>query len=394
MKRKPRIFVIWARFPPFIGGGAAQGYRIYKALSERGYSVTVFVKKHPGANINEKFSPNFQIVRIPPSLRELSKRWSRSWFLAVVANSVIYCNLYLFLLYFYLKNKPDIILKIGGIWEFDAKILRCMRLGISSIAPWILLKKIAHAPLLVYFCNLLNMSKRYALMSSYSADNVMVVDSWMEHALKEMGVMSGIDYLPVCVDTKVFQPEQNKPMKNVLFVGRLAPETGCDTLIKAAPEIIKNVPDCKITIVGDGREMPVLKEMAERLNIMSHVVFAGPVEPEQTQVAYVGAKVLANPSRVQNIGHVTIEAMSCGIPVVKSLIDGYPNYPIEDGVNGYSFKMDDRQELANRVVQVLKHPRWDIMSKAARKTAIGFDIRASVDKLENIIEITIKGVRG
>ncbi len=386
MNKKYNLFVIWARFPPFIGGGAAQGYRLYKALSERGYSVTVFTKKHPGAKICEKVSPSFQIVRVPPSLRELSRRWSRSWFLAVAADTVRYCNLYLFLLYFYFKNKPDAILKIAGIWEFDSRVLRCLRLGISPIAPWVLLKKLSGAPLVVYFGNLLNMSKRRALMNSYSADKVMVVDSWMENALKEMGVHGAMYYLPVCIDTRIFQPSQKPPANNVLFVGRLDPETGCDTLIKAVPDIIRNVPDCTITVVGDGSEMPALKEMAERLNIMPHVVFAGPVDPRQTQEAYEGAKVFANPSRVQNIGNVTIEAMACGIPVVKSVIDGYSSYPIEDGVNGYSFNVDNCQELANRVVQVLQHPRWGPMSRSARETAMGFDIEASVDKLEQIIE--------
>ncbi len=394
MADKRRILVIWGDLPPSIGGGSARGYRILKALGDRGYTVSAFVQKPASTKTLENVSPNFRIIRIPPSIRTLSKRWSLSWFLAVATNTIRYCNLYIFLLYLYLKNKPDIILKQIPSWDFDSKPLKCLQFGITPIAPWIILKKILHIPLLVYFCNMLNMTKRRALISSYSADKVIVLDKWMEKALNGMGIEYNMHYLPVCIDTKVFLPSHESPTKNILFIGRLDPETGCDTLLMAAPEIIKNVPDCKITIIGDGSEMTILNELAERLNIMSHVVFAGPVEPEHTQVAYVGAKVLANPTRVQNIGNITIEAMACGIPVVKSLIDGYPNYPIEDGINGYSFKMDDYQEFANKIVKVLQHPHWEVMSKAARETAMGFDIQASVDNLEQIIESSIQaGIR-
>jgi len=51
--------------------------------------------------------------------------------------------------------------------------------------------------------------------------------------------------------------------------------------------------------------------------------------------------------------------------------------------------VDECQELANRVVQVLQHPHWELMGKAARETAMQFDIQASVDKLEQIIESAI-----
>lgn len=390
MIKKRRLLVIWGSMPPSIGGGSARGYRILKALGDRGYSVSAFVQKPSETKTHERISSNFEIIRVPPSMRKLAKRWSPSWFISVATNTIGYFNLYLLLLHFYLKNKPDIILKQAPTWDFDFRVLRWLRLGLSPVAPWVLLKKISRVPLLVYFCNLLNMTKRRALMSSYSADKIIVLDKWMENALNGMNVEGPMCYLPVCIDTRVFQPEQKTPMNNVLFMGRLEEETGCDILLKAAPEIIRSVPDCTITIVGDGSKMATLKEMAERLNIMSHVVFAGPVEPEQTQIAYEGIKVIANPSRVQNIGNVTIEAMACGVPVVKSLIDGYPSYPIEDGVNGYSFKIDDYNELADRVVKVLQHPNWKDISKAARETAMGFDIQASVDKLEEIIESAIQ----
>jgi len=390
MNKKHSLFVVWGRFPPFIGGGAARGYRIYKVLSEREHTVTVFVVKPRGTKIYERISPNFQIIKIPPSLILPPRRGRLSWFLRVVTNTIRYSNLYLFLLYFYLRQKPDIILKEAHTWVFDSpKILRYFRLDVfgiaSRIAPWVLLRKLANAPLITYFTCLWQEPKRYVLSYAYSSDKIIVHDKWMENALRDMGVKQGISYLPVCIDTNTFQPDQRPPGNNVLFVGRLSKEKACDILIKAAPEIVSKVPDCKIIIVGDGSEAPALKRMAEQLNIMPHIVFTGAINHHQIEEVYRGVKVLVNPLRLPGIGNVTIEAMACGIPVVKSIIDGYSGYPIEDGENGYLFRVDDYLDLADKVVKILQNPRWEIFSSAARETAMQFDILASVDRLEQII---------
>ncbi len=362
---------------------------MYKALSERGHTVTVFTTKPPGTKIYERVSPNFKVIRVPPSLRELTKRGSPSWFLGVVTSTARYFNLYLFLLYFYLRQKPDIIIKEGVTWVFDSRITRYFRLNVfgiaSRIAPWVLLKRFARAPLITYFTRLWYVPKRYFPICVYSTDKIIVVDKWMENALKEMGIKCDISYLPVSINLNDFQPDKKLPGNNVLFVGRLGTDRACDTLIKAAPEIIGKVPDCKIIIVGDGSEAPALKRMAEQLDIMPHVVFTGAINPHRIDEVYRGVKVLVNPLRVPGIGNVTIEAMACGIPVVKSIIDGYCGYPIEDGENGYLFRVDDYQDLADKVVKILQNPRWEVFSRAARETAMKFDIQASVDNLEQII---------
>jgi len=389
MNKKRSLFIIWGKFPPFIGGGAIRAYRIYGALSDRGHTITVFTPKHPGTKIYERVSSNFRVLRVPPSLRYSPKRGRLAWFLRVVTETIRYFNLYLFLLYFYLRQKPDIIIKEGVTWVFDSRITRYFRLDVFSIAsrtaPWVLLKKLVHVPLVTYFTHLWYVPKRYFPICVYSTDKIIVVDKWMENALKEMGIKCDISYLPVSINLNDFQPDKKLPGNNVLFVGRLGTDRACDTLLKAAPEIISKVPDCKIIIVGDGSEAPALKRMAEQLNIMPQVVFTGAINHHQIEEVYRGVKVLVNPLRDPGIGNVTIEAMACGIPVVKSLIDGYCGYPIEDGANGYLFKVDDYQELADKVVKILQNPRWEVLSRAARETATRFDIQASIDKLEQII---------
>ena len=385
MNKKHSLFVVWGRFPPFIGGGAARGYRLYKALSDRGYQVTVFTAKPPGTKIYERVSPDFQIIKIPPSLvLNIKKGWYH-WGWSMMASTIRYFNLYLFLLYFSLRQKPNVIVQEGSTWVFDNRLNKYLRPYDFPFAPSLLLKKLTRAKLIIYFTGLWRVPKRYFINCALAADKIIAHDKWMENALRELGVKSEIFYLPVCVDVNRFRPSQRQPSNKVLIVGRLSKDKACDILIKAAPEIISKVPDCKIIIVGDGSEVPALKRMAEQLNIMPHVVFTGAINHHQIEEVYRGVKVLVNPLRTPGIGNVTIEAMACGIPVVKSIIDGYCGYPIEDGENGYLFRVDDYQDLADKVVKILQNPRWEVFSSAARETAEQFDIQASVDKLEQII---------
>jgi len=392
MSKKHNIFVIWGWFPPFIGGGSARGYRLFNALSERGHSVTVFTTMHPGSKTHNRISSTFNIISIPPSLIYPSKTGRYSRVMDSATSTIRYINLYILLTYFCLRQKPDTIIKEATTWVYSLPSLyKYIKFDgfhtASSIAPWVLIKTISHVPLFVYFTGLWKRPQRHYLDYAYSADKIIVVDKWMINALKDKGVENEFLFLPVCVDTNVFQPSHDPPNDTVLFVGRLEQGKGCDVLIKAAPAIIRKVPGCRIKIVGTGNEAQALQMLAGKLNIMANTIFTGEINPHRVEEMYKGAKVMVNPLRLPGISNVTIEAMACGVPVVKSIIDGYDCYPIQDGHNGYLFKVDDYSDLADKVVKTLQNPHWSLLSQAARETSMQFDIKASVDKLEQIINI-------
>jgi glycosyltransferase involved in cell wall biosynthesis len=107
-----------------------------------------------------------------------------------------------------------------------------------------------------------------------------------------------------------------------LFLGRLSPEKGLQTLLAAW----RNT-HAKLLVVGDGPEASRLRAAAG-----PNVDFAGPVP--QTRVAEIlrGARALLLPSLwYEAQPRVILEAYAAGVPVVASRIGGLPDLVVEGG---------------------------------------------------------------
>jgi N-acetyllactosaminide 3-alpha-galactosyltransferase len=105
--------------------------------------------------------------------------------------------------------------------------------------------------------------------------------------------------------------------KIVLFVGRLVLPKGIDYLIRAMPAVLKEVPEAKLVIVGEGEEQKKLVALVRNLALEDKVEFRGYVKFKELVKSYREASVFVLPSftRLENFGIVLLEAMACRTPV-------------------------------------------------------------------------------
>lgn len=103
------------------------------------------------------------------------------------------------------------------------------------------------------------------------------------------------------------------PMK-IAFVGRLVRTKGCHFLIRAMVKVAKS--EATLTVVGDGPEKEHLREEAERLGVADRVEFTGRVPRDRAMKLLAGSDLFVFPSFREPVGHVVIEAMAAGVPVV------------------------------------------------------------------------------
>jgi len=208
----------------------------------------------------------------------------------------------------------------------------------------------------------------------------------MEKRLWDVGIKNDINYVPVSIILGDYSNNNlSKPDNIILFVGRLSPERGCDVLIKAIPFIKYKVKEFKVVVVGGGESKNEMKELAERLNVAKYIEFIDEIDPRGIHKVYDNVKVFVNPLKVPGIGNVTIEALSSGVPFLKSKIDCYFEYIIKNGENGYTFNVGDSKDLADRIVKVLKNDNWNSISKNARESVNNHDVKTINDEFENII---------
>jgi len=146
-----------------------------------------------------------------------------------------------------------------------------------------------------------------------------------------------------------------------LFVGRLSPEKGLNTLLRAW----QSLPDRCLRIVGDG---PLRQYVVETARSMPNVEYLGPRTAAETQALVGDAAVLVFPSECyETFGLVMVEAFARGTPVIAADMGGIREI-VEPGRTGLVFAPGDATDLATRVEQALGSPETLVrMGCAARQ---------------------------
>lgn len=134
----------------------------------------------------------------------------------------------------------------------------------------------------------------------------------------------------------------------VLFVGRLVPYKGTDTLITAAREIRGT-----ILLAGDGPLRPHLRERIDREGLSGKVVLAGRVPRLKPYYAASALFVLPSVSHLEAFGIVQMEAMAFGKPSVSSDLPTGVTYINLAGETGLTFPVGDAGRLAETVNRLL-----------------------------------------
>ncbi len=137
------------------------------------------------------------------------------------------------------------------------------------------------------------------------------------------------------------------------IIARLSDVKGIDILIKAMPFILNKIPSAQLMIVGQGPEESNLKKLTQDLILSSKIHFINTTG--QTQDILPAFDVFVMPSLMEGLGLSVMEAQACGIPVVASRVGGLFDL-IEDGENGHLVEPKDPLGLAQRIVEVLRHP--------------------------------------
>jgi glycosyltransferase involved in cell wall biosynthesis len=155
---------------------------------------------------------------------------------------------------------------------------------------------------------------------------------------------------PLYIDLPRFTP-RGTPEDYIAYAGRLSPEKGLSTLLRA----MKNVPNARLAIIGDGPERGVLESQARELGLAG-VEFCGHLDGAAYADKLAGARLLVLPSEwYETCGLVTWEAHALARPVVASRIGGIPESVIDEE-NGLLFEPGNATDLAAKISHLLDRP--------------------------------------
>jgi D-inositol-3-phosphate glycosyltransferase len=188
-----------------------------------------------------------------------------------------------------------------------------------------------------------------------------------------------ISVIPLGVDLSVFRPIPRREARTaigmdafdqrhlILFVGRLDPLKGLETVLQAMCRLNDADPDlsrslCLAVIGGDtdedgarlNEELECLDELKEEVGVGDLVVFLGSRAQRTLPYYYSAAEVCVVPSHYESFGLVALEAMACGTPVIASRVGGL-QHTVEDGVTGFLVPAGDPDVLVEKIKLVLLH---------------------------------------
>lgn len=141
----------------------------------------------------------------------------------------------------------------------------------------------------------------------------------------------------------------------ILFVGQIQKRKGPDLLLRVAPNIIKQHPDCLFVFVGpDCGMLDELKSIASELGISNSCLFTGGIPDEEVYTFYHLAElfVFTTISQIECLGLVFVQAMFASCPVIVSNISGVPEV-ITHEVNGLLFEPGNKDQLEILILKLL-----------------------------------------
>lgn len=311
-----------------------------------------------------------------------------------------------------LPNDMDITIVTGRFnsdWKKEdvlGKRVRVIRVGIGSsfdkylfpfLAPLAVMRlrpQIVHAVLESYaglalvLCRfLIPKAKRILTLQSTntsfllgpihrSAQKITAISSFLVDRAKKFGqsdvtlIRNGIDLTAIRESCSFHAKDSGR----VLFVGRLEPMKGVDTLLHAFSKAIKGLdPAIHLRIVGSGSLSDSLQKLSKTLDIDHRVTFVGHIYGRGVFDEYAAAEIFCALSRSEALGNVFLEAQAAGCTVLATTAGGIPEI-IEDGVSGRLVPPDDIDAAASVLRELLLDPSLRAqLSRNAKRSAEQYD---------------------
>ena len=150
-----------------------------------------------------------------------------------------------------------------------------------------------------------------------------------------------------------------------ITISRLTIQKGHTHLLDAIPSVLETYPeDSKFLFLGDGHQKSILADKIKRLGLSEKVQLLGTRKeiPEFLSLA----DVFVLPSLWEGLPLALLEAMSVGLPVVATRVEGVESIII-DGENGFLVAPKDSEALARALIDIRLSP--DTFNSFSRKNA-------------------------
>ncbi|MDP3735606.1 MAG: glycosyltransferase family 4 protein [bacterium] len=215
--------------------------------------------------------------------------------------------------------------------------------------------------------------------------------------LKRIVSMWGVPEEKMSVVYNSFEPPQESETKDearralglsgsiIVSAGRLVPWKGFSALIEIMPQIVPDIPDAKLVIIGDGPERERLRSQSAKCKAQSVVTLAGALPQNELHRYIRAADVFVLNSGYEGFSHQLLEAMALGTPIIASDIPGNREL-IEDSRSGFLVGYNDADALLAALLRVLREEQVAVgLVGTAREKVAAFNRARIAERLVQVL---------
>jgi glycosyltransferase involved in cell wall biosynthesis len=229
--------------------------------------------------------------------------------------------------------------------------------------------------------------------TAYRAARALVVESRVEEALvAEFAPRERLRIVPPGIDLAEWGgPEADRPARPLLpegyllFAGRIAPNKGLPTLLRALAALAPDERPPLVLLGPPWGEQASLERLAAQLGVADRLTWLGAVPDRRAYRATIaGARALVLPSAWEAFGLVLLDAMAAGVPIVATSVGAVPEV-LAGGAAGRLVPYGDAGALAEALREVDRSnasTRARVAAAAQRVT--DFDWARSVERLRDV----------
>ena len=333
MQRSTILVVTESFFPDNVGGAEVVIYHTIRGLARKGYHIYLLTRKLRSCLPEYEVYDGIHVYRydalwqgsllsnIYPLFSVLNAFRKFNRLAREVSFDLIHCHYPFPAFGVYVAPKSKHIKKV---YTFHAPTHKEILLDYEGRVPlWIL----------SFVQRLARSVEKWVLTKS---DRVTVLSEFMKKEAQSIhGIPEGkIAIIPGGVDIQKFRPCTNKwqvrhklglpKNKMILFTARrLAARYGLMNLLVAMGTIVERHKDVFLVIAGEGYLKEELRRAIKDRGLGEHVRLLGFVEDSQLTEYYQASDLFIVPSeKLEGFGLVTLEALSCGVPVLGTPVGG------------------------------------------------------------------------
>jgi len=170
-------------------------------------------------------------------------------------------------------------------------------------------------------------------------------------------------------------------------IARFHSQKGFDTLLRMVPKIVASLPQFRLVLVGDGPEMPYLKQLVLELGIRDFVLFTGFFL--QTEAVYAASDLVLITARTEALGISQLEALAAGKAIVSFDVGGLDEV-LEHDVNALMVEPGDSAAFIDAVLDLAADKSKQ--QRFAQQSQKRFQQTYSVEAMRNGIIDTYRSI--